>query len=77
MRLISLVIVLAMIGYLITTQLNSSSSIESLEGVVDDVGAPKIPTSPKDLPKFEDEINNFMQDSADERLEKFEEASSQ
>ena len=75
MKLISLLIALLLIGLLVNKQLNSSSSQKQLEELTDieDVDVPKVPSSPEDINKFEDEINEFVLDSADKRAKKFEE----
>ncbi|MCK5354687.1 MAG: hypothetical protein KAJ63_06180 [Methyloprofundus sp.] len=76
MKLISLLIALLLTGLLVKQQLDSSSSNTEVEEVVNSEGitTPKIPTSSKDIRKFEDDMNNFMQDTADKRAEKLEES---
>ena len=76
MKLISLLIALLLTGLLVKQQLDSSSSNTEIEEAVSSEGitAPKIPTSSKDIQKFEDDMNKFMQDTADKRAEKLEES---
>lgn len=67
MKLISLLIALLIIGLLIKGQLNSSSTAQ--QDIINDgnIAAPKIPTAPQDVKKFEQDINAFMLDTADQR----------
>jgi len=77
MRLISMLIVLTIIGFLLYKQLGgSSSSIDKLEGIPEAVSesAPRVPTKVKDIKNFEGQINSFVQDNADKRARQIEEA---
>ena len=71
MRLISLLLALLLIGFLVIKQLDSSSSNNKIEEVLksEDINAPKVPSSPKDLREFDEDINKFIQDNADKRAE--------
>jgi hypothetical protein len=76
MKFISLLIALVIIGVLVKTQLNSNSSNavpEDLRGN-EDVSVPKVPTAPKDVPKFEQDINEFIDNSADKRAKEMDES---
>jgi len=74
MRLISLLIAFLIIGFLVNKQLNSSSSSTEYDGIInnENITTPP-PTSPKDVKKFEKEINDFMLDAADQRAKEIEE----
>ncbi len=75
MRLISLLLALLLIGFLITTQLGNSSSKNQANEIIDDENIDvQVPSSPKELQKFESDINKFVQDNADERAKKLEES---
>ncbi|PCJ29977.1 MAG: hypothetical protein COA90_10725 [Gammaproteobacteria bacterium] len=76
MRLLSLIITLSIIGFLVKTQLDPSSSSTRYEEAigVDDTGVPKVPTSPKEFDKFEKDMTDFMQSSADKRKQEIEDA---
>ncbi len=74
MRLIVLVIVLALIGFLVNKQLNSSSAQKQLESAIGEQGidVPKVPSSPEDLKKFEKDLNNFVKNDAKRRAKELE-----
>ncbi len=71
MRLIGILIVLAIIGLLVKQQLDSGSSSDRYEEVSEETGVsvPRVPTAAGDVQKFENEMNDFMQDAASKRLE--------
>ena len=76
MRIILLLLTLLIVGFLVKTQLDSSSLPIGYEGVTGSEGKahPNIPSSPKDIKKFEQDINDFILDSADKRSKELEEA---
>jgi len=67
---------LALIAFLVVKQLDSSSSNNQAEKVTtnNNIDSPAIPTSPKDLQKFEQDIDKFILDNADSRAKKLEES---
>lgn len=69
MKLILFLIALLIVGLLVNKQLSSSVPSTRYDGVVgsEDVSAPKIPTVPEDVHKFEKEMNDFIMDAADQR----------
>ena len=79
MKLISLLIALLIIGFLVNKQLNSSSSLKEHDDISDNknISTPKVPTSPKDVKKFEKEMNDFMQDAAAQKAKRMEDALNQ
>ena len=76
MKLIAILAVLLVIAYLLKTQLGSESSSNKIDALLEQqkIEAPKVPSTPKDLKKFENELNDFVLDSADKRKQEFEEA---
>ena len=74
MKLISLLVALLIMGLLVSKQLSSSSSEKKLEQAVEVNGVelPKVPSSPKDLDKFEKDLNQFIQNNANERAKELE-----
>ena len=69
MRLILLLIALTIVGLLVKQQLTSSSSNDKYENVISDenLSTPKVPSSPQDINKFENDMNDFLQDAAKNR----------
>jgi len=76
MKLISLLIALLIIGFLVQKQLDSSSSSTEYEDIMshENITVPKVPSAPKEVQKFEKDINNFMLDTADQRTKEIEES---
>lgn len=74
MKFISLLIALLIIGFLVKKQLDSSSSNTEYEAIIshENITVPKVPTAPKDVQKFEQDINKFMLDAADQRAQALE-----
>ncbi len=70
MRLIGLLMALLVVGWLVYGQLNLSVPPTV---VSDDNGAPRVPTTPQQLEQFDQDINQFVIDSAAERARKIEE----
>jgi hypothetical protein len=75
MKLISLLIVLLLIGFLVKKQLDSGSSSTEYDEIIEskNLSTPKVPSSPKGVKKFDVEINDFMKESAEEKERKLEE----
>jgi len=75
MKFISLIIALLIVGFLVKKQLDSSSSSTESQDIInnENILAPKVPTAPKDVRKFEKDINEFMLD-ADKRAKEVEES---
>jgi len=76
MKFISLLIALLIIGFLVKKQLDSSSSNPEYEAMInnENLTARKVPTAPKDVQKFEKDINEFMLNAADQRKKEMEES---
>ncbi len=75
MRLISLLLAMLVILFVLYKQLGGSSEsrVEHAPSG-DSVGVPQVPTRPQDVPAFKDRMDDFMQDAAEERARKIEEA---
>ena len=69
MKLLSLLLALLLIGFVIKKQLDTNSTSQKLEELIerDGIDAPKLPSSANEYSKFEKDINNFVLDSADKR----------
>ncbi|MFT6266782.1 MAG: hypothetical protein ACJAWS_002946 [Oleiphilaceae bacterium] len=76
MKFISLLIALLIIGFLVKKQLDPSSSNTEYEDMIsnESIAVPKVPTVPKEVQKFEKDINQFMLDAADQRAKGVEES---
>lgn len=76
MKLISLLIVLVVIAYLISSQLNTESSSQRVKGAVSEheIDLPKVPTSPNELKAFETDVNTFIQDTSSQPKDQLESA---
>lgn len=75
MKLILLLAVLLVVGLLVTQQLNKdegASAEQALE--MEDSDPPKVPTNPEDVPKFEKDMNKFMEDEVARQAEKIDQA---
>ncbi len=71
MRMILLLLALLIVGLLVYQQLGGlpERSIEPPEGEAASQ-APRVPQHPQDLPAFERDMQQFMQDSAEERRQR-------
>jgi len=69
MKLISLLIALLIVGFLVKKQLDSSSSNTEYDNLIstENITVPKVPSAPKDVQKFEKDINEFMLDASEQR----------
>jgi len=76
MKFISLLIALLIVGLLVKKQMDSSSSSSEYDDITGNeiINVPKAPTAPKDVQKFEKDINEFMLNAADQRAKKVEES---
>ncbi|MDO6822908.1 hypothetical protein [Marinobacter sp. 1_MG-2023] len=75
MKLILLLAAVLVVGLLVTQQLNKgkeANAERAAEMRADN--APKVPTSPGDVPKFEEDMKKFMEDEAARQLEKIDQA---
>ena len=72
MKIISILIGLVLVALFVMKQLNSGSSRNNIEEVIDkeNINTPKIPTSPKDIQKFEKDINKYIQDATEKKNER-------
>ena len=64
------------VGFLVNKQLDSSSSSTEYGDNISNENSivPKAPTAPKDVQKFEKDINEFMSDAAAQRAKEVEES---
>ena len=71
MRMILLLLALLIVGLLVYQQLGGppDRSIEVPDGGAASQ-APRVPQRPQDLPAFEQDMQQFMQDSAEERRQR-------
>lgn len=71
MRLIVILLALLIVGLLAYQQLGGlpDRSIEPVGGEAD-AQVPRVPQRPQDLPVFEQQMQQFMQDSAEERRQR-------
>ena len=76
MRVISLLIALLVIGFLVKKQLDSNSLSTEYEDIIsnENITVPKVPTAPKDVQKFEKDMNEFILNAADQRAKEVEKA---
>lgn len=74
MRLIGMLLALLIIGLLVYRQL-AGSDVPPSPGVPvnTSVDLPKVPSAPKDVPQFEQQMNDFMTETAEQRAKKLEE----
>ncbi len=75
MRLISLLLVMFVVLFVVYKQTGDVSKTEvtnTPKGY--GVNIPEAPSSPQDLKKFKGQMNDFMQDAAEDRKGKIEEA---
>ena len=70
MRIVMLLVVLAMIGMTLVQWLGHKPPPVVASETADPAAPPPVPTRPEDLQKFDKDINRFMQDTAQQRLEK-------
>lgn len=70
MKMIGLLMALLVVGWLVYGQLNLSVPPAV---VSDDNAAPRVPTTPQQLEQFDQDINQFVIDSAAERARQIEE----
>lgn len=71
MRMILLLLALLIVGLLVYQQLGGIPD-RSIDPPESEAGsqAPRVPQRPEDLPAFEREMQQFMQDSAEERRQR-------
>ncbi|MDI9244241.1 hypothetical protein [Marinobacter sp. CHS3-4] len=75
MKLILLLAALAVIGLLVTQQLNKGEGTTAQQASEMGVGeVPKVPQNPEDVPQFEDDMNKFMEDEAARQQERIDQA---
>ncbi|MFK7956818.1 MAG: hypothetical protein AB8B96_12065 [Lysobacterales bacterium] len=77
MRIIGLLLALLVIAYLINQQLGSTSQADRSQELELDVypGAPTVPTKPADVEQFGQDMQQYLDDKAKERVEAIDEAS--
>ena len=71
MRMIVILLALLIVGLLVYQQLGGLPS-RTIDPVDDETGpeVPRVPQRPQDLPAFEQQKHQFMQDSAEERRQR-------
>lgn len=75
MRLIVVLLSLLIVGLLVYRQLEGNPPrTGGKAGESERVGAPRIPTNPDQLPAFEQQVNDYVEDQAAERARAVEEA---
>lgn len=75
MKLIFLLAAVLIVGLLVSQQLNKGKEANAEPAAEMETGKPpEIPTNPRDVPKFEEDMNKFMEDEAAKRAEKIDQA---
>lgn len=76
MKLILVLITLLIIGLLVKTQLNPSSPQSDLNNTIgnNEIIVPEVPTAPKDVKQFEQDMNKFVIDAAEQRAKEIDQA---
>lgn len=75
MKLISMLLALLIIGYLILQQIYNPAATDAGEQTsYDSLEPPKVPTRPQDVQKFDQDINQFVNDSKDRMDQQLEQA---
>ena len=71
MRIIILLISVLITGFLVKQQLDSRPSNTEPEAVINNesITVPKVPTAAEDVEKFRKDINKFMLETNDKRME--------
>ena len=79
MKLISLLVTLLLIAFIAINQLESNSQRHKTAEVIDSesMESPKVPTSPKDVLDFKEDINKYVQDNANKTTKELEKSLSQ
>lgn len=68
MKMISLLLALLIVGYLVLQQINKPATESSTAGnSPTELAPPKVPQRTQDVPKFEQDINQFMDDAKAKR----------
>lgn len=77
MRMILLLAALLIVGLLVYRQLDTGVSTPpaDLEAEQGQLQAPRVPTNPEDLPSFERDMNQFMDDAAAKQADQIEQLS--
>lgn len=76
MRLILTLVAVLIIGLLVAKQLQSPASVDVAPAAANNE-LPSVPTRPQDVPQFEQDINNYINQAAEEQARKIEEATGQ
>ena len=71
MKMIGLLMALLVVGWLVYGQLNLATPPTLVDN--NENGAPRVPTTPQQLEQFDQDINQFVIDSAAERARQIEE----
>lgn len=71
MKLILLLAAMLVVGLLVTQQLNKGKEANAEQaGEMEAGDPPKVPMNPGDVPKFEEDMNKFMEDEAAKQAER-------
>ncbi|MCE9679040.1 hypothetical protein LZP69_07590 [Shewanella sp. AS1] len=78
MRMIGMLLALLIIGYMIYQQLGGGSQMNTqTELSKDQNGAPQVPSDPKKLKQFEQDMDEFIKQQEEKRKQALEEAQKQ
>lgn len=75
MKLILVLAALLIVGLLVTQQLNKGEEAGIEQDTAMEAGdPPEVPTNPGDVPKFEEDMNKFMENEAARQAEEIDRA---
>jgi len=73
MRMVVLLLTLLVVGLLVARQLGGGSPVQVQKPeAISDVAVPVVPTRPQDVPKFEQQVEGYVNDLAAERAKQLE-----
>jgi len=75
MKLMSMLLTLLIVGYLVLQQIKPPApEVTTAQESQDEIEPPKVPTRPQDLPKFDHDMNTFMEESKEKLDRQLEQA---
>lgn len=74
MRLIVTLVSVLIIALLVSRQLQSPPAPETASQATSSNEVPSVPTRPQDVPQFEEDINSFINQAAEDQARQIEEA---
>lgn len=77
MKFISLLIASLIVGFLLYQQLGPSKNLEMPNTPTPDITKPKIPTAPKEVQKFKQDMNQYMDELSDKRKQQIDDVINQ